>query len=596
MPAYIYAQDLEDTIEDELGRGSEDEEIISDTLEDELEDEPAPKSTAKQAPAPTPEPKAAEPVVEEEDEDIAEMEDGIESEEPDQATEKPAAKTEPPVKEEPIDLEVEEELAEQATPSQPKSEKKARNIYEETLASFDDQANPQFEARIYDIFSKRKQVADEQWSTLVGRNSSGIYKVQKGDTLWDISNTFFGDGNFWPKLWSENSILTNPHEINVGKAIAFIAGTEESAPAVSVSDVKNSKSGGVLDVGAEASSPVYPEDREAQLTEDDIAAGTVLEEQAIVGGRPEIPEPMTPSRPSLKNLPPSFIEPVPPKVTKQFDDTGLDVGRRKAFEANGQLYVPSYLSDGKPDSIGRVSEMISKEKTAGYLQDLIITINRSASPGEKFSAIMPRGNVSNPKAKTYGPTVDIGGLVEIREVINQSRNMYRASVVNSVGAIELGALITEVPLPRAEFSMRGPRVDLEAVVIGGQYSNQRRLLGTGAVIYLDKGSRQGLSEGQILAVRGDRTLRRDTEVPEYMRPIATVKLVRVFERVSTALVINANEEIRPGDLTGGPLPRPAETIGNLRATARPVEIKEREEETEYKEEMSGELSEEELEE
>ena len=37
------------------------------------------------------------------------------------------------------------------------------------------------------------------------------YTVQKGDTLWDISQKFFDDPQLWPDLWEKNSQLKNPH-------------------------------------------------------------------------------------------------------------------------------------------------------------------------------------------------------------------------------------------------------------------------------------------------------------------------------------------------------------------------------------------------
>jgi hypothetical protein len=40
-----------------------------------------------------------------------------------------------------------------------------------------------------------------------------IHVVQDGDTLWDISNKYYGDPWSWPELWSFNPEITNPHWI-----------------------------------------------------------------------------------------------------------------------------------------------------------------------------------------------------------------------------------------------------------------------------------------------------------------------------------------------------------------------------------------------
>ncbi|HIA03362.1 MAG TPA: LysM peptidoglycan-binding domain-containing protein [Myxococcales bacterium] len=42
---------------------------------------------------------------------------------------------------------------------------------------------------------------------------AGTYIVKDGDTLWDLSYDVFGDGLYWPTLWSYNPQITNPHWI-----------------------------------------------------------------------------------------------------------------------------------------------------------------------------------------------------------------------------------------------------------------------------------------------------------------------------------------------------------------------------------------------
>jgi hypothetical protein len=45
---------------------------------------------------------------------------------------------------------------------------------------------------------------------------AGTYVVREGDTLWGLSEQAFGDGGFWPSLWSFNPQVTNPHWIYPG--------------------------------------------------------------------------------------------------------------------------------------------------------------------------------------------------------------------------------------------------------------------------------------------------------------------------------------------------------------------------------------------
>jgi len=45
--------------------------------------------------------------------------------------------------------------------------------------------------------------------------------VEKGDTLWDICDQYYGDSGLWPKLWEMNPFITNPHLLKEGDVITL---------------------------------------------------------------------------------------------------------------------------------------------------------------------------------------------------------------------------------------------------------------------------------------------------------------------------------------------------------------------------------------
>ncbi|MEK6606979.1 MAG: LysM domain-containing protein, partial [Myxococcota bacterium] len=48
------------------------------------------------------------------------------------------------------------------------------------------------------------------------------HEVKKGDTLWDICATIFGSAWEWPRIWSYNPQITNPHWIYPGDRLSLM--------------------------------------------------------------------------------------------------------------------------------------------------------------------------------------------------------------------------------------------------------------------------------------------------------------------------------------------------------------------------------------
>lgn len=49
--------------------------------------------------------------------------------------------------------------------------------------------------------------------------SSDYHVVADGDTMWDLSGRYYGDTYEWPRMWSYNSHITNPHWIYPGDIV-----------------------------------------------------------------------------------------------------------------------------------------------------------------------------------------------------------------------------------------------------------------------------------------------------------------------------------------------------------------------------------------
>lgn len=420
-----------------------------------------------------------------------------------------------------------------------------------------DEPNLSFERRLHQIFKDEHAVSDDEWSEMVGPRAEEMYSVQAGDTLWDISTTLFGDGMFWTKIWAENGAIENPHLIAPGKGIHFIAGNESSAPSLKVTEtVIASTSIKGLSTELQPEAPVY-EDELGSLTSD----SSDIDELAVIP-RPEIPAGKASKPPT--SLPGSFQN-SKSRYRGKFDASGLDAPVHKSQVAQATVIPTSYLSEGLPVSVGHIDEVETGERYAAIGQNVFVQMKKPFNIGDRLSVLFPRGTVVDPHHGNLGPVVEIGGTIEIAESLSQSKNVYRAVVVYMVNPIRTNSFLTETPLPRVTVRNEGRKIDADVRIVGAEFDEDRKLVGQGSIIYLDGGHRDGIQDGDILAVQSRRGAhRQNTVYPEYRKTIGKIKIVQSLENVSTALILENSEEIRIGDRTGGPLPT---SLGGVRYEA-----------------------------
>ena len=69
-----------------------------------------------------------------------------------------------------------------------------------------------------------------QVQTAPPEGPSQVHTVEKGDTLWDLSSKYLGSPWYWPKVWSYNPQIANPHWIYPGNQVRFYPGNGEETP------------------------------------------------------------------------------------------------------------------------------------------------------------------------------------------------------------------------------------------------------------------------------------------------------------------------------------------------------------------------------
>ncbi len=81
---------------------------------------------------------------------------------------------------------------------------------------------------------------DRKMPAVTGKASSPgtQHTVEKGDTLWDLSQKFLGSPWYWPKVWSYNPEIANPHWIYPGNEVRFFGSGEEVPMRVDVGEAE----------------------------------------------------------------------------------------------------------------------------------------------------------------------------------------------------------------------------------------------------------------------------------------------------------------------------------------------------------------------
>ena len=59
-----------------------------------------------------------------------------------------------------------------------------------------------------------------------------VHTIEKGDTLWDLANKYYGNPYLWPQLWEQNTYITDAHWIYPGDPLLIQGETAAEATAV----------------------------------------------------------------------------------------------------------------------------------------------------------------------------------------------------------------------------------------------------------------------------------------------------------------------------------------------------------------------------
>lgn len=337
------------------------------------------------------------------------------------------------------------------------------------------------------------KVPDKLWDALIDKVDEESYTVQKGDSLWDLSKTFFGDGFYWSKLWSVNKTISNPHIINLGDKIHFIfAG--DGPPSIHVGD-----KGGKM-----------------TLTSSDI--------QTV--------SPIPPSFPDLDLL----------RVPEN-DEIIFTVRPEDLYHKRNLILTHFLLEAHLWKSHGRVFQ-VDEERTKAFLADrVLIKTGRSLKKGDTFS-VARKGESRKGFFGTYIVTDLLGRIEIIRKV---SPRTYAAKVVDHYGFIGKGDYLVKW---KPETLHLPDEINEETFtnlrIFGRREGGKEGFVMPHSFVYLNKGSSAGVKKGQILPVYKN-TAKGLLSSQYFIAPVGYLQVVNVQTSVATAILLDAAQGIEVGD-------------------------------------------------
>jgi LysM repeat protein len=337
----------------------------------------------------------------------------------------------------------------------------------------------------------------------------GPYVVKKGDTLWGISRDLLQDPLLWPRLWEQNSFISNPNLIFPGDQL--VVPGKDLNPAAPV---------------VEAPAPAAP-------------AQTV-----------EAPPPAPPAAPALPPPPAPPVAAVPPPAPVEAQpapEPPVPPASRHAMVCSPGL-VPEQMVDRV--GIGTLV-MSSEDRVMLSMEDRVVVgldDNRSVKPGDRLLVAREGRRLIHPRTgQSAGRVLYAVGLLDVTGV--QAR-VVQARVSYSCGPIGLGDRVMPfTPLLFPEEKTPQPaRRSVSGIVVDSLRGEQ--LMGLQQMAFLDVGADQGVALGDVFALQ--RPNRPAPTAAGEMLPMPSDRLgsavvIRVVERSVTVLLTSSAREIRVGD-------------------------------------------------
>ena len=352
--------------------------------------------------------------------------------------------------------------------------------------------------------------------TLARDEAPERYIVEGGDTLYDICDQLLDEPNYWPKLWSLNPFIKNPHFIYPGMQLMFHGGDEDTPPFLQV------------------------------ITEDDVVP---IDKANLVEGelvREDISKLLTDS--------------ATPQPTQVIGPQDISAEIQVPFDAWGNVFDPDHLDIAIPafifkDERNPLGTIVGGEKGKflSTTAELVVIKSRDQLNPKTSYTVLREGD----KVYTHNNTDYVGVRYEFIAHVNLNEKLgedvYNAKVTFDRLGIKPGDIVvpyisTNRKIPTGSVKI-SKQADSSEVVAFSYPKNE--LGGRGSVVMLANRDAVQLNEGDVIGVyhQLNRTITSflASDLPDNKMLIAVVYIFANTDAVSLGYVVQAQFELSLGD-------------------------------------------------
>lgn len=347
-------------------------------------------------------------------------------------------------------------------------------------------------------------------------NAPDEYTVKRGDTLWGVSRVFLKSPWRWPQLWGMNlQEIANPHRIYPGQVLFLDRSDGRARLGLRGAGGGTGTGGGTIKLSprtrAEAASDLALPTINPNLVEAFLSEPEILDDEAALT--------------------------LAPRIVAGNDNRVLLTRGDRAY-ARGPDGAPLLLADGPAPQLRvfRTAAALKDPGTGeilGYEAQYLgkVRLERSES-----SETQMRGGEST--TLTVPATVDV---VAAREEIRAGDR-----------------LLPEPARQLVSYAPRAPQQEITNGRIVSVYGNAVSHIGQNQIVTINKGRRDGIESGHVLAIlkNGETIIDRTGVNKETLKlpneRAGLLMVFRTFEKASYALVLEISNTPRAGDLLANP--------------------------------------------